>query len=688
MAGVVYHKHRVCIEANVLWQSGIITRSNYDAMVKRRRLTVVRRGGGADTPALVSWNDFPEHLRAEVKSALGGDPRDLAQRNILTEYLEYDASAEVFFSGYRRADGDFLPSETVEKYIANAGVLNAIGRYLETVSHRRSPAGSQGLWETLSDSAVRVDRSDWPHDLPVHWQRLRSKYVRYVEEGYSSLVHKGFSNRSAARVKEDIQTAVLQKLLSNNRNLDNGQVSELYNLVASASGWKTISASTVGVWRERFSLEASPGRLGIGSMMNGKLMQHRRSRPSTPMNMWSMDGWVAELLYSDSHEGRSTYTNRLTVVVAIDVFGNYPVGYAIGSHETPELISLCLRNAINHVEELFGSRYRPHQLQSDRYQIKKLTPVYEAVAKYVTPARAHNAKAKPVEPFFKDVNRYCQLHYANWSGFGVTSQKERQPNLTEWLKSNRHRIPDRSGCESQLHALIADLRRQGREAYLDGWRQVPESGRLVMSEEDYLYYFGDVRRNRRGEIITNTLQGDGVTASIGGEEHTYDCFDLSFRRHAGEKWILHCCPESPERVLAVNAEGSLRYLLEKKYVQPMALADRQPGDSEALKRVNDFNQSAIEYLTSFNCRRDEIIEKYLDDLPALNDTLQKFCITDSRGQHKDNLSASRALQAARQLEGRQARSAKKKASAARQDFADEHARYIDEKVDMGKYCEL
>ena len=31
-------------------------------------------------------------------------------------------------------------------------------------------------------------------------------------------------------------------------------------------------------------------------------------------------------------------------------------------------------------------------------------------------------------------------------------------------------------------------------------------------------------------------------------------------------------------------------MLEEKYVQPMALADRKPGDAEQLQRVRDFNK--------------------------------------------------------------------------------------------------
>ncbi|HHT9079692.1 TPA: hypothetical protein ACT5CJ_002484, partial [Flavobacterium psychrophilum] len=72
-------------------------------------------------------------------------------------------------------------------------------------------------------------------------------------------------------------------------------------------------------------------------------------------------------------------------------YNKYPIGYAIGSHESPELIKEAMRNAINHTAELFGQRFNPRQLQSDNYQSKTLTPVYEACTKYYTPAKVKNA---------------------------------------------------------------------------------------------------------------------------------------------------------------------------------------------------------------------------------------------------------------------------------------------------------
>src|SRR5690606_8235724 len=120
------------------------------------------------------------------------------------------------------------------------------------------------------------------------------------------------------------------------------------------------------------------------------------------------------------YQDKNSYSNRLVIVVVLDAVNKYPVGYAIGDRENSNLIQEANRNAIMHMKELFGNSYRPWQLQSDRYALKKLTPFYQAVAHLHTPAAVGNAKSKIIEPYFKYLNKECQKYFPhNWSGFNI-----------------------------------------------------------------------------------------------------------------------------------------------------------------------------------------------------------------------------------------------------------------------------
>ncbi|ENA1803059.1 hypothetical protein ABF179_002484, partial [Flavobacterium psychrophilum] len=153
--------------------------------------------------------------------------------------------------------------------------------------------------------------------------------------------------------------------------------------------------------------------------------------------------------------------------------------------------------------ELFGQRFNPRQLQSDNYQSKTLTPVYEACTKYYTPAKVKNAKAKIIEPYFNHINKtYCRL-MDNWSGYNVNSGSKNQPN-DEMLNKLKKFFPDEQGCRAQLESIISAERSKKGKEYFENWQNVPEDLKLPMSQENYLLALGKDTGN------TNKLEGSGL----------------------------------------------------------------------------------------------------------------------------------------------------------------------------------
>ena len=168
------------------------------------------------------------------------------------------------------------------------------------------------------------------------------------------------------KIEEGEKESLLEMLINDPRCLDNAQVARLYNMMAEQMKWKKITAATVAVWRDKLDMMVYARRRGVTDFRNNKTMQVKRSAPTYPLYFWTMDGWDVELMYQESEKGCTTYHNRPTVVVVLDACCKYPIGYAIGTHETPELIQEALRDAAKHTEILFGQMYRTNQLQSDR----------------------------------------------------------------------------------------------------------------------------------------------------------------------------------------------------------------------------------------------------------------------------------------------------------------------------------
>ena len=613
---------------------GFMTESNIDAMVRRGKLERVRRGCYG-TPALFAVDSLPLKYRTEVYRRYP-DLQERADSKPFMDTIVPDGEAIQFFSEYILDDGRHLPTDKQTEYSNNCAIMNAFRQCIETAdSHRMRQSkprlNKSEFWKKAAAALPRLaDR--YPHSLPESSRRLQRKFNEYLHEGYSCFVSKKFQNKNSAKVDDDIKEALMVQLLAHHNNLDNAVIANLYNAVAKAKEWQEITASSVGVWRKKYDLITSAGRLGTSNFRNEKEMQVKRKRPTAPFLMWSLDGWDAELLYqstkvdSKGHQV-TTYCNRLCLEVVLDPCCNYPIGYAIGTHETPELIKEALRNAVKHSEELFGQMLKSNQIQCDHYAFKAMKGTYKVVGDKLTPARVKNAKAKPIEPYFNDLNTtYCKM-FNNWSGFGVTTDPKKQPN-SEALNKLRHSFPDEAGVREQLERIIQLDRQKKLEQFKSMYESLPAERILPLSKEQYLLNFGAETGYK------NAIEGGGLKPTLLGIKREYDCFDIRFRQHADTKWTVRYDPEDLGEVLAVNDDGSLRFMLSEKYVQPMALADRKEGDAAELQKVFEFNRSLEEHVTEQLAITYEKTEQLIQGLPQTGNILGRLLICDSNGQHK------------------------------------------------------
>lgn len=680
------YNNRVCVFANELitfdnqrkvgCESGFISRSNYDKMKANSQLLVLRRS----TPGCSALVDF-ETMRPDVKQQyiqVYGDPRaEIAaktQKSALEDAIVYGNAAYEFFSVKYRYDEDRkLPPEKVDEYTLHVRIMDALLKLRDCRKQWAVGSGNTriNIWErlcTMSNELKELKdpngRPIFPHNLPKVWKSLKRKCEQYEqarsiseEEGFRSVIHKSYGNKNAIKVMDDEQQAVMHKLISLHNNLNNVQIMKEYNKVASLMDWEQISSPvTVENYRKKMDLTTTPGCKGTATLRNTRMKQIHREAPTQALTYWTLDGWIAELLYQKKVMGKekdgkrymkTTYTNRKTVVVVLDACEKYPIGYAIGDHESPALIRKALRDAVNHTRALFGQRYKPLQLQSDNYQKKVLTPFYQAMTKHYTPAALGNAKSKIIEPYFLQLNRdFCQLQ-ANWSGFGITADTANQPNL-EVINYNRQVIPDEATVIGQIEAMIEMERAKKIDAYRAAWEQTDDSRKTPFSTEEYLMLMGETTG------LTNKLTGSGLFIEYMGKRLCFDSFDLSLRNYYNEDWIVRFDPDDMSQVLISNAKrlksgkvdkeiGNLRYLLQQDIKVPMALADQKPEHFEYRSQVSSFNKDLTKHVQKQVDKVDKHIENIRQRVPELisDSLLDRYLLTDSRGQHKDERSRMR-----------------------------------------------
>lgn len=634
--------------------------------------------------SLIEFNSLSQEWRDRITVKFG-EPIEQIKESWFAKHYIADREAFDFYVAHRYGENNDkkLKLELVEKYTYNASVLNTV---LKVKNNRKAYAKALGgvsfnIWESLSNDVNAFREVE--HDLPTTPDSLRYKVNRYKKESYSSLISGKLKLKNAIKVgKEKEQTALISELLNKHTNLDNVLIAQLYNVVGEKMGWDKVTAGAIATFKLKNTLETKAGRDGKRSLKSTMLMQHKRSAPSAPMYYWTLDGWDVELLFQKRTENNlghmvTTYHNRLTMVVVLDPFNKYPIGYAIGERETPKLIKKALQNAVSHTKELFGSFLNPHQIQSDNYSIKTLRPLYKSLTPNFTPAGVGNSQAKVIEPYFNYLNKKrCKL-FDNWSGHNVDSGSKNQPNADVMNKIKKN-FPDEEGLVNQIHSIMYQERQSKREEFIAGFKNTKDEFRHIMSAENFLITFGS-------QSEKNTLRGDGLRVSIDGSHIWYDCFDMNFRKHTHEKWTVHYLEDNLKEALAVSADGTWRYPLQEKYVEGMAIADRTDRDEEEREKIDNFNKNTTKYIKNHRQEQAELVETFFAINPELNQTTAKLLLTDSNGQHK--IHKRRTTESVKVGHKKTVKLELNHAKKQNTATVDAHLEYLKSKVDTSQYLE-
>lgn len=644
------------------------------------------RTGSWAYEALVEYDSLSQEWR-DMLNVKFGNPPEKVKESYFTQHYFTDGKALEFYQTHRYGERNekTLTPEQIELYTYNASVLNTCILLKSNRKGMKKALNSKTMdvWQSLSNDVNAFTQV--AHNLPKHKDSLRRKVLQYEKEGYACLIPGTLQNTNARKVITDEQTALLDELLAKHNNLDNEIIATMYNAVAQKLEWKSITAGTVANRRKERELVIFAGRNGVKDLRNKILMQNKRKRPSAPLLFWTLDGWDVELMYQKTErnaKGHSitTYTNRINAVIVIDPFNYYPVGYAIGTHETPQLIQQAILNAMEHTKELFGEYYKPYQLQSDNYGGKELKANYQGICTIYTPAQLGNAKAKVIEQWFaKFNNKYCRLAN-NWSGYNVSSGSKNQPN-TEFLDKIKKSFPDYNGVCKQIEMMVNTERKELLEEYLKGFDKTPKE-HIGYMETAYLLDILGMQTKR-----TCKLEGQGITPVILGEERCYDSFEIGFRMLLHTNWKVKYNPFDLKEILAVSSDNKHKFVLREKYIQPMALYDRTEGDAEQLHKVWAYNDEVEDYITEERANSSRIVNNLFTENTALEDTLAKHLLTDSLGQHKNQKSKTR-LKERQTIEVAVVQEAKRQSRIAekhQKSWQEEQDEYLEEKIDLEKY---
>lgn len=224
-----YYEGKWCISARELVDGGIVSEPNYQNWTRRKKVDVVRRGGGAlGQYALVAIDSLPGKYKEKVRELYHDGTQTHLHLWVMENY-ETDQEAVAFFHDREKTGIDLTKyPEKIKEYVTNASVLNCCIKLYDRASTVRKLMGEKYNWDYMAD-AIEALRTELGHTLPTSTLRFRKKVNEYKREGYGCLISGKFGNQSARKVDYKTEQLILGLAVLPNKPY-NTNIAEMYNM--------------------------------------------------------------------------------------------------------------------------------------------------------------------------------------------------------------------------------------------------------------------------------------------------------------------------------------------------------------------------------------------------------------------------------------------------------------------------
>ena len=358
----------LALESKWLWENELIVRGNYDTLVRRNKITVLKRGC-RNTHAVISYEKLPHSIKNKVDAKLKelGEVSAAAAKviekpkSLLESNIKDDQNAKDYFSKVL-PDGRTLPPDTQTEYYNNAIILRAMNEALcIRKSYRNSlcnPGSNRGVFATVCAEVVKLDKNTYPHTLPKSVRNLRTKYKEYLESGYRGLIHSNYFNNHARKVTANIEHLLLSLCVASNNpyaewvwmqylqfiygeidvvNTKTGELFKREDFYNDKGEPVAISESTVWNYLNNPANKAIIDSVRLGYHDFNQLIRphYHREAPQYSLSKVSLDD---RELPRKMHDG-----NRVKAYYAYDVCSGVLLGAAYSKKKNTELFIDCLR---------------------------------------------------------------------------------------------------------------------------------------------------------------------------------------------------------------------------------------------------------------------------------------------------------------------------------------------------------
>ncbi|QNK63976.1 hypothetical protein H7F33_05645 [Pedobacter sp. PAMC26386] len=571
---------------------------------KKRGLITIRGIGGNGRKVLIEYESLKPARQKVITDKIGNPYEYLAKQPIL-DLIDWDYEAQKFYSEYVLPNGDMLPN--TDKTHKGKPQINYVERYTKAASwlsmidsltgDKRALKSLLNLsvmdfWDTITELILKEGVA-----IPANPKRLKAKIKLYKEiedktQQYISLIDfSKFGNTRSAKIKDQESEALLYKLLSDPRKHDYTVVAAAYNIYAKNAGKDTVSPGAIGYFARNNEHIIAPLRDGLKKAANVYSKDIQRNRASAPLLFINADDNCLDLFFEveklkpDGKTQKSKHYRPMLYVI-IDTYNDYILGYAVGDTVTHELVYSAFRNAINHIAELTGGYYLPHQLQTDRWGLdvkykNELGQFYKKVAKF-TPQAHGVPQGKYIERSFgTEWHQVLKVMPTNnYAGQNITA-KERLSS--EYIIEASKNYPKVERMPEIVASFINVMRLKAN----------PKTG--ISRQQEWMEAFEASEKSKAKAIDTGlklqlfgkkyaheaTITKAGLKPVINKQKITLDIPADVIWQHNGKKVDIIYDPENLNEMMVTDGKN-LRFIAGQYMKVPGALADYEPGDGKRI----------------------------------------------------------------------------------------------------------
>jgi hypothetical protein len=615
-----HEQHGLCVTFKFMIDCGVSENTLWRASLRGSKSWPIIDHPEHGKKKLIIWTKLKfEYQSLGLRLLNNIDPLEYIKFQPIKDLVQPDHTAREFFINYKFADHKCLPLEYQKKYCVATDWLNMLQKVAADPDFVKKTLKTS--MDNFYSNVGKLIKSEGI-ELPSSYRHLKPLIKQYgtlaVPDRYKLLISEKFGNENSKKLKDEVAESLLLELIGHANQFDDVYICKKYNDWAISTDRKPITPGTVGNYRRKngFDLEAS--RSGKSPWYNtyGKVIH--RSRPSAPLLLIDSDDNDLDLFFQHEFLDKKghrkiNYFHRFKLVVVMDAFNDYILGYSYFDGASKDAIKLAYLDAIHHIHQLTGGFFFPHQIRTDHFGIgsKKGSPTdlqqfYESIAIHTPPA-LKNARSKSIEAAFGKVWHQQLKQFSNYAGHNITSQFRLNQDNLDLVKTD---FPHRDEAYLQIEQFINSLRnlkgedgRTRQEVWLEAFMSSEMSQEKRVSHMRVLQTLGEQHTH------TNKITNAGLQVTLGQQLRTYDIPDDIYTHYIGKSVQVYYSPLDYSKVFVTDGD-KLRFIASEFQRVPQALADFKEGDRARLNIQLELKRKHVEAISERKNQRQQILSNY------------------------------------------------------------------------------